>query len=199
MLHYNCHTGISDWSGCTRCILSNTRRRVAIRRDGLHRLTTLGQCHILFIGEAPGETENVTGSPFTGTSGRILDAILEYVYVPFRYTITNTVGCQPCDLLYHAEDDSDEITYTITNKNREPTAKEIELCSPHIQELITFLSPRGLVLLGKVAVTESRLPTLRLLHPAAIARMEYKLLSIKKTARQLNLFLEQVVAASHTY
>ncbi len=194
MLHYNCHTGISDWSECTRCILSNTRRRVAIRRDGLHRLTTLGPCHILFIGEAPGETENVTGNPFTGISGRILDQILSYVNIQFRYTITNMVGCQPCDLIYHAEDDSDEITYSITNKNREPTAKEIELCSPHINELMTSLSPRGLVLLGKVAAVESKLPTLRLPHPAAIARMEYKLLSIKKAAKQMNHFLEQVVA-----
>lgn len=174
------------------------------------------------IGEAPGVTENTTGVPFTGTSGRILDTILSFVQTGFTYIITNVVGCQPCDPVYDSTPSPDTLDLSdpdspqldmssstpdyidfpdldspsplnivsTTNLNRTPTQKELEACSPHLKELVTSFGPRAVINLGKVAATfQTRLPTLNVMHPAAIARMEYKLLAMKKEARKIDTFL----------
>ena len=108
--------------------------------------------------------------------------------------------------------------YQTVNWNREPVASEIEHCKPHIDEMLESFKPHGVVYLGKVAqsynqpkypVTEDDLlsneaqlfrhstgpyrhpPTLSLFHPAYIARLEYKLLALKKEARKLERFVER--------
>lgn len=87
--------------------------------------------------------------------------------------------------------------YEIIDKNRDPSKAEIDACSPHIDELITETSPNGIVFLGQVAAKyksrmKQRIPTLQLMHPAFIARMELKVLTIKKQARKLEKFLEKL-------
>lgn len=165
--------GKTDWGECQRCGLAGTRRRVAIRRDepAFRRRT-----HILFIGEAPGKTEDALGEPFVGESGRIFKLILEELNhqcpVSFSYTITNIVGCRPPD-------------------NRQPLPPEIEACKPHIDELVETLTPTGIAYLGKVAKAyKIKLPVVNLVHPAFILRKEYKLLPIIREAHKLANFLE---------
>jgi uracil-DNA glycosylase family 4 len=111
--------------------------------------------------------------------------------------------------------------YEVANWNREPTTKEIELCKPHIDELIEWFNPHGVVYLGKVAekytnpvkiipidsldLTKHKrpiriddkyatlsIPTLSLYHPAYIARLEYKLLTVIKEAHKLDTFIERL-------
>lgn len=111
--------------------------------------------------------------------------------------------------------------YQLIDWNRNPHKTEIEACKPHLQELIDNWKPSGIVYLGKMAesalprptrrmpyneldltkhkplftagqVVEVAIPTLSLLHPAYIARMEYKLLTVVKEARKLNSFLERI-------
>ena len=93
MSAYHNTTPCGDWSGCTRCRLHITRRTVITRRSGLikHGVITHGAYytnpqtyslssptlpHVLFIGEAPGELEDMLGLAFWGPAGNILDRIL---------------------------------------------------------------------------------------------------------------------------
>ena len=182
---------------------------MAIRRDSGERKLI----HLLFIGEAPGEMEDILGLPFTGYAGRILDMLIEYVQHPFSYVITNTVGCRPMDLITLGEvnkedyvDDKLEkkevqaavsgqydLDYIIENQNREPTPPEMAACSPHIDELILIEKFTGVVYLGKVARSyKTRLPSIELFHPAYIGRMEYKLLPILRQSRILDKFVEKL-------
>lgn len=195
------HTGIQDWGSCTRCVLHHTRKRVAIIRKGGQ-----GKLKILFIGEAPGEVENATGYPFVGISGRILNFMLKKVRINFEYLITNTVGCRPVDLIMlDAQDDKllrkgldlskyvlgDD--YELQDWNRNPTKVEIDTCRPHIDELVETYQPDAIVRLGLIAKSyQSRLPTLDLQHPASIARLECKLLTVLKESHKLELFLEKL-------
>lgn len=118
--------------------------------------------------------------------------------------ITNTVCCRPVDILYldqdyenNPPDTLDDLVqdedYQLLNFNREPTKAEAELCRPHIDELIDTYKPHGVVYLGKIALQyKCRLPKAKLLHPAAIARMEYKLVPVKQEARKIDELLHKI-------
>ena len=191
-------TGIEDWGNCTRCRLSATRKRVAILREGGE-----GSITLLFIGEAPGESEDATGYPFIGPSGLILNRIFKYVPHPFKYVITNTVGCRPVDLYMVDAANDREVDlskfkygddYELQDWNREPTQAEIRACKDHIHQLVETRDPQGIVYLGNVAKSyDTPLPSLSLIHPAAILRLECKLLTVLKEARKLEKFIERFV------
>jgi DNA polymerase len=143
---------------------------------------------ILFIGEAPGEQEDHTGLPFQGPSGRILHMLFRYIHSPFAYCITNTVACRP----------TIQISETHV-ENREPTPEERLACKPRLDQLVKQFTFDGVVYLGKIA-EEYRSKdhngpknlftrTVTLLHPAAIARMEFKLGAIKTQARKLEQYV----------
>lgn len=168
---------------------------------------------ILFIGEAPGEMEDVLGIPFVGESGRILNILLDFthnllngdrIYTPepkhaFPFVITNVVACRPIqdqfntpitDLVSHGQEFKLD-TFSILN--RTPTHGEIQQCLPHIDQLVEELSPAGIVYLGKVAEAyETGLPKLSMPHPAYIYRMEFKLLPVIDLARSLSLFIRSL-------
>ena len=131
----------------------------------------------MLLGEAPGKTEDATGLPFIGSSGRLLDFILKEV-VPFFGLVTNTVCCRPADNEQY---------------NREPTPPEINLCRDHITELIDHYQIQGIVYLGKIAQSyDTRLPKVNLMHPAFILRMEYKYYTIQKQRELLNNFIKEL-------
>lgn len=149
---------------------------------------------ILFIGEAPGEQEDHTGLPFQGPSGRILHMMFKFVSSPFSYYITNTVGCRPTIQLSETR-----------IENREPTPEEQAACKPRLDQLVQQTQFDGVVYLGKLAESyrtkDHNGPknlftrTVTLLHPAAIARMEFKLGAIKTQARKLDQY---VIATTQT-
>ncbi len=195
----SCHTGRSDWSNCTRCGLHNTRNRVAIYRS---HSSDWGP-RILFIGEAPGQLEDKTGLPFVGHSGRIFQQYINFCNRDFPYTITNAVGCRPVTIVYldydHDKEQPDlkdlilDEDYELYDWNREPTKAEIAACKPHIDEIIESEKPKGIIYLGKIAESyKTKLPKLSLLHPAAIARLEYKLLPTLRQARKITNFVDKL-------
>lgn len=156
---------------------------------------------MLFIGEAPGQSEDILGIPFVGKSGQILSFIFHYCNEPFTYLITNTVSCRPQTVVYlstEAEDLPFESLiegedYEIQDYNREPTSQEIEACRPHIDDLVSEFTPHGIVYLGKVATAyNTRLPKLTLQHPAYIARLEYKLQKVRAQAAQIDTFVKSL-------
>jgi len=86
-----------------------------------------GKGNIMFIGEAPGATEDKYGVPFIGLSGRLLrNAVGNDNY------FTNAVKCRPPN-------------------NRKPTAREIEACLFHLVHEIQEVKPTVIVYIGKTA------------------------------------------------
>lgn len=93
------------------------------------------QSDIMFIGEAPGATEDEQGIPFCGQSGQLLDNIMAAIglYRQKNAYITNTVFWRP-------------------PANRKPTTKEIELCRPFVEKHIALIHPKLIILVGSTAV-----------------------------------------------
>ncbi|MDN5309968.1 MAG: uracil-DNA glycosylase [Methanolobus sp.] len=88
---------------------------------------------VLFIGEAPGKTEDMTGIPFSGRAGKKLDEMIGYMGLSAEdYAVINAVKCRPPN-------------------NRKPLKGEIELCSPFLLAQIRMLDPKVIILLGNTA------------------------------------------------
>lgn len=152
---------VATWQDCKRCDLCKTRKNVVISRGNI-------PAHVLFFGEAPGESEDSLGDPFVGEAGHLLDRFIAEVYAHvkgWKYAITNTVGCIP----YNENPDAVE-------KLRDPNKKEITACRPRVLEFINLVKPKLIVCLGQVAgraLPPEGIPEhtkLQLMHPAAMLR-----------------------------
>ena len=113
---------------CDRCDLSNTRNNVVVAKGN-------PQAKIFIIGEAPGEKEDITGFPFVGRAGKMLNTVLHSVDIdPLEDCyITNIVKCRPPE-------------------NRRPAKTEIETCLSWLDNQIRFLKPSIVILAGSTAV-----------------------------------------------
>jgi len=146
---------LPQWKHCKLCSLHKTASNHVIGEGDL-------PADILFIGEAPGPTEDLLGRPFVGPAGRILDSLLEEA-LPKEASIyiTNVVACFPIR-------DPKEGNF------RPPTAEEAAKCSPRLQLIYRLASPRLVVYLGKQAqkykLRTKEAETLFLQHPSYILR-----------------------------
>ena len=118
----------SDCVNCTSCGLSITRKKVVVGKGN-------EAARIVIIGEGPGEQEDITGLPFVGRAGKLLDTALSSVDIdPLKDCyITNIVKCRPPN-------------------NRKPTSSEVETCIPWLNEQVNLLSPKIIILAGSTAV-----------------------------------------------
>ena len=150
------------WEDCELCELASGRKRVVLARGKL-------PCDLLFIGEAPGVSENLLGKPFVGPAGKLLDSMIEEAVPPVtRIAFTNLVACFPQD----AKE---------TNDHR-PPEKAIKACNIRLRDLIRVSQPAVLILVGKLAakwvpiILEENLNKFQahisILHPAAILRTD---------------------------
>ena len=115
---------ISPPSDCDRCGLCKGRTNIVLPYGNRGS-------KIVFIGEAPGENEDLQGIPFVGRAGKILDEYMSAAGISRSdIMITNNVKCRPPN-------------------NREPTEEEIEACRPF---LFSELKGRRLIVgLGKTS------------------------------------------------
>jgi DNA polymerase len=90
----------------------------------------------LFVGEGPGEVEDVQGEPFVGQAGKLLDNMLAAIKLKrgSNVYIANIVKCRPPG-------------------NRTPDAEEIATCMPYLQQQIALIKPKLIIALGKTAAT----------------------------------------------
>ncbi len=89
---------------------------------------------IVFIGEAPGKNEALTGKPFCGASGRVLDELLESVKLDRKdIYITNIVKDRPTG-------------------NRDPLPEEIEVYGPFLDRQIEIIKPKIIATLGRFSM-----------------------------------------------
>jgi DNA polymerase len=111
---------------CTRCAdLASSRSRIV---NG----TGDPDAALLFVGEAPGETEDAEGEPFVGRSGDVLDdALADHGLGRADVRITNCVRCRPPD-------------------NRDPTSEELANCREWLDAEVGGVDPDLVVARGKV-------------------------------------------------
>ena len=111
---------------CTLCRLAETRMH-AVPGHGTPRAP------LLLVGEAPGRTEDETGLPFQGMSGRFLDAELALLDVSRdRVFISSANKCRPPD-------------------NRNPRRDEMAACAPYLDRQMALIRPRVVLALGGTA------------------------------------------------
>lgn len=121
------------WAGgCGAKICPKAARRCFVRGDL--------PCEVLFIGEGPGKSEDLTGLPFTGPAGHLLDDIVAKGFAEFpnvRKAFTNLVACIPLG------DDG--------KKTEAPDPSDVKKCQPRLIELIRIAKPRLIVCVGDTA------------------------------------------------
>ncbi|MGL6095376.1 MAG: uracil-DNA glycosylase family protein [Fimbriiglobus sp.] len=146
-----------QWAAGCGSVLCHGATKVVLCRGSL-------PCDILFVGEAPGESEDVIGRPFVGPAGVLLDRIVGEALdglragSHFRLAFTNLVGCVP-----RGE----------TGRPTDPSVVEIERCRPRLHEMVRLARPKLLVTVGALAEKHLNLdfvPRAAVVHPAAVLR-----------------------------
>lgn len=126
---------------CSRCKLSGGRTQIVFGSGPVH-------ADLMFVGEGPGEQEDLQGEPFIGRAGQLLTKMIEAMGLSReKVYIANVVKCRPPE-------------------NRNPEPDEIESCSPFLKAQIELVNPKVIVGLGKFAVqtllkSETRISELR--------------------------------------
>ena len=149
---------------CHKCELCQTRHNVVFGVGNK-------DAEVLFIGEGPGENEDLQGEPFVGRSGILLDKMLYSVDLSRdkNIYIANIVKCRP-------------------PKNRDPKPEEQTACTPWLRNQFKLMNPKIIVCLGRIASAKIIKPDIKItkehgmffeksgvlmmpmLHPAAILR-----------------------------
>lgn len=132
---------VAQWKDCTRCPLSQQRSNIVLARAGIAGGATTGgrlPCDVLFVGEAPGASEDATGLPFWGPAGDLLQQIIERALpAGTRYALTNLVACFPAKAKARSDN--------------EPERSEILACRPRLREFIGIARPKLIVCVGTLA------------------------------------------------
>lgn len=124
----------ADWSElkadcmkCSRCVLGETRTNLVFGYGNEN-------AEVMFIGEGPGENEDLQGNPFVGRSGKLLDMYLEHIGLDRdkNIYIANMVKCRP-------------------PKNRDPKPEEQDTCIFWLREQVRIMRPKIIVCLGRIS------------------------------------------------
>ena len=112
---------------CTRCPLCETRHNVVF---GIG----VRNADVMFVGEGPGEQEDLRGEPFVGPAGKLLDDMLSIIDIDRNTNcyIGNIVKCRP-------------------PRNRDPLETEQEACIGYLRNQVALIRPKIIVCLGRIA------------------------------------------------
>lgn len=172
---------------CQRCGLCRTRHNVVFGVGPK-------DARVMFIGEGPGEQEDLKGEPFVGAAGKLLDDMLSIIDLSRENAyIANIVKCRPPG-------------------NRDPLEEEQAACIDYLRHQVALIQPKIIVCLGRIAATRLIRPDYRItrehgqwvekngvwmtamFHPSALLRDVSKrpetfddLLQIREKMRQLGL------------
>jgi len=152
---------------CKKCSL-HLKRINAVPGDGSVN------ADIMFIGEGPGEMEDIKGKPFVGRAGELLTKMLLSINLKRdEVYITNIVKCRPPD-------------------NRTPLPEEVAYCFPYLESQIGIINPMIICCLGSPAIKTliktnigisklrgkfyryKNIPVIPTFHPAAVLRFPDK-------------------------
>lgn len=169
---------------CRRCGLCETRTNVVFgvgNRDA----------ELMFVGEAPGEQEDLSGTPFVGAAGQLLDLYLEAVGIDRGSVyIANILKCRP-------------------QRNRDPLPAEQDACMPYLREQVKLIRPKMIVCLGRIAAMRLIRPDFKITkehgvmhkkgdfvltavyHPSALLRDASKKEDMYRDMERIQLYLEE--------
>jgi len=160
-----------EWSKCDRCGLCDPPGR---RRHNVVFGEGNPDADLMIIGEAPDEKDDITGQPFAGRAGEIVDMFLEsFNSNRNEVFITHMVGCRPTE--------ADKPGW-----NRAPNKDELAACSPRVHRLIEVVDPYVILLLGntafkalspekggvKAVATNDQIPDIRAVSPGRFMPVE---------------------------
>ncbi len=117
----------SQCASCVRCGLCETRHNVVF---GIGNEAA----DIMFVGEGPGEQEDLRGEPFVGPAGKLLDDMLSIIDLDRKDNcyICNIVKCRP-------------------PRNRDPLETEQDACIDYLRNQVVLVKPKIIVCLGRIA------------------------------------------------
>lgn len=135
---------MSEWdklqeicNSCTRCGLCKGRNNVVFG-------VGVRDADIMFIGEGPGEQEDLQGEPFVGAAGKLLDDMLSIIGINRKNCyIANIVKCRPPG-------------------NRDPLDEEQTACVPYLRKQVELVQPQIIVCLGRIAAKRIISPDYRI-------------------------------------
>lgn len=117
---------LEDCTTCTACELCKTRTNCVFGVGNKN-------ADILFVGEAPGDNEDKTGTPFVGRAGQLLDKFLYAVDIDREDVyIANILKCRP-------------------PKNRDPLPEEEDACIDFLRRQVKLIQPKMIVCLGRIS------------------------------------------------
>ncbi len=133
-----------DWNdlqqrclACTQCGLCKTRHNVVFGVGPQ-------DADVMFVGEGPGEQEDLQGEPFVGAAGKLLDDMLSIIDLSRENVyIANIVKCRP-------------------PRNRDPQEEEQEACIGFLREQMALIRPKIIVCLGRIAAKKLIDPQFRI-------------------------------------
>lgn len=122
---------------CNRCRLCNTRNNVVFGVGNRN-------ADVMFVGEGPGEQEDLLGEPFVGAAGKLLDDMLSIIDLDrTNCYIANIVKCRP-------------------PRNRDPEDDEQDACIDYLRNQVALVKPKIIVCLGRVAAKRLIYPDFRI-------------------------------------
>ncbi|MCL1858103.1 MAG: uracil-DNA glycosylase [Oscillospiraceae bacterium] len=128
---------LKDCLSCDKCVLHNTRNKVVFGK-GSH------EAKIMFIGEAPGESEDREGLPFVGRAGKLLDKYMTFAdFTLDNVYIANILKCRP-------------------PQNRDPDQSEQDNCIDYLRLQTKLIDPKIIVCLGRIAAMRIIKPDFRI-------------------------------------
>lgn len=111
---------------CHSCPLGDTRTNCVFGVGNEH-------ADLMFVGEAPGESEDLSGIPFVGRAGQLLDKYLYAIDIKREDVyIANILKCRP-------------------PKNRDPLPAEEDACIGYLREQVKLIRPKIIVCLGRIS------------------------------------------------
>ena len=117
----------NEVKNCYKCSLSASRTNTVFGYGDFN-------ASLMIVGEAPGQQEDLSGNPFVGRAGKLLDKMLTAINRSREKDvfICNVLKCRPPE-------------------NRDPTFHEIKECEPYLVNQIDLIKPKLIVALGRVA------------------------------------------------
>ena len=171
-------------AGCHACALGDTRTNCVFGVGN-------ESAKLMFVGEAPGEQEDLTGIPFVGRAGQLLDKFLFAVDIPREDVyIANILKCRP-------------------PKNRDPLPDEEDACMPFLRQQVKIIKPKVIVCLGRISAMRLIKPDFKITsehgtwfkkgdflmtavyHPAALLRDPRKKEDMLKDMQEIKRILDE--------
>lgn len=123
--------------GCKKCSLCSGRTNTVFGCGN-------EKADIMFVGEAPGENEDLSGTPFVGRAGKLLDKFFAACDIDReKIYITNILKCRP-------------------PKNRDPQKDEEDACIDYLRAQVRCIEPAMIVCLGRIAAMRLIQPDFRI-------------------------------------